>query len=235
MSSFIYAVLVAFVVFLLVIGIRVLGSTELGRVKKVIPLFTLNGTFTILLIVAAIVVFLCGVYFPMLKSPQPSEIGTMFWKNWLWSFIFVGILYFLVEKIKDATMKKTSRTFLSIVVFLVAIGFPVWNWVVEQSRVSTPASRQVEIPLASAPISTWPKIILQPGGKSERIPVPPGMRAMVDGSRLCVHTVYSDGHECVRASEGEGSGTVCPDGQVTGAYVTNEAKETNIVSYAFAQ
>jgi len=110
---------------------------------------------------------------------------------------------------------------------MVFIVFSPYFWVAEPTKIA----KQPEIPLTSMDVSEWPKLTIPAKGKSGHIPVPPGMRMAVNGSRIRVHTMYSDGQECVSASEG--SGQSCPNGIVTGTYVTNEANETNIVSYAY--
>jgi hypothetical protein len=88
-----------------------------------------------------------------------------------------------------------------------------------------------DTPLASQPVSEWAKLTIPVGGKSRIISVPPGMHAVVTGTRATLHTVYTDGHESEIAIESAGSN---PDGPIAGIYVTNEAKTPNIVYYAFA-
>jgi len=107
----------------------------------------------------------------------------------------------------------------------------------QQKSEKTPAQatqtisrQQAKIPLASEPVAEWAKLILPPNGKSERIPVPPGMEFRVSGRGADLHTVYSDGHESVISVE---SGESNPSGPIVGEYVTNRTNETNIVSYAF--
>lgn len=122
---------------------------------------------------------------------------------------------------------------LAVVISIAIIASLVHKHNAQKQLTASQSSSRSEVPLASAPLSSWSKLVIPANGKSERFPVPPGMRPMVSGSRLRVHSAYSDGHECVRASEGEGSETVCPNGIVTGVYVTNVANEPNMVSIAF--
>jgi len=100
----------------------------------------------------------------------------------------------------------------------------------EEKAKNIAGTTTTRIPLASAPIAEWPKLVLEPGG-SEQIPVLYGMQTIVEGSRADIHTVYADGSEHVVLIE---SGRSNPDGQIVRAYVTNRMQETNIVSYAFA-
>ena len=103
----------------------------------------------------------------------------------------------------------------------------------EKGATSPPShSSHAELPLASKPIAEWPTLTLPAKGKVE-LPTPqPGMHAMVNGDKLLVHTVYRDGHECIRASEGTGADVICPDGAVK-VYVSNVMKEPNTISYAY--
>jgi len=83
-----------------------------------------------------------------------------------------------------------------------------------------------EIPLASAPLSSWPKLVIPANGKSGRISVPPEMHVITTdevGSRL--HNVYQDGSECVEA---------CTDGPLAGVYITNDSGKEITISYSFA-
>jgi len=75
----VYVILVGFIAFLLIIGIRVFSSTGLRRTKKVVPSFNLNVVFTILLIVfigAAIYLGFNKIadMYSSSKSSQKSEI-----------------------------------------------------------------------------------------------------------------------------------------------------------------
>ena len=97
--------------------------------------------------------------------------------------------------------------------------------------VTNEASESTKIPLASTPVAQWPKIVLPPGGKSERIPVPQGMRVAMDGEDFRFHCVYRDGHEESFGKREES----CPNGDMPFVYAMNgRKKEPNIVSYAYA-
>jgi hypothetical protein len=87
---------------------------------------------------------------------------------------------------------------------------------------STPTT--VAIPLASSPL------VIPAGAESERISVPKGMHVVWGGRGFRVTCVYGDGH---KISYGAGEAP-CPTGDMPFVYATNEAKETNIVPYAFA-
>ncbi len=113
---------------------------------------------------------------------------------------------------------------LAVVTILAVI---IW----EPGTPSKPPERATrsEVPLASAPRSTWLKLVVDPGGTSKRIPLPLRMHhIVVAGNKYQLHTVYADGREC--ASFGK---ETCPEGAVTEYYVTNEAQDKDILSYAF--
>jgi energy-coupling factor transporter transmembrane protein EcfT len=191
-----------------------------------------SNVLTVLLIIAGIVVFYFGVYSPSWKNPSLAEVVNQSRNNWFWVLLFAGILAILIARIAGGATKTLQRFLVGALLFLFII-LPVWFWMVgtgtSNAMRSSPRS---EIPLANTPVSTWTKIVLQPCGMSERLSVPIGMSMKVIGSRANLHTVYSDGHECVIPLESDKSN---PDGPIAGVYITNEAKEINIVSYAFVR
>ena len=192
-----------------------------------------SDILTVLFVIAAIVVSWLGIYSDSpWKNPTLANTGSWSQNHWLWILILAGIIAILIVRIFSGKTATTLQAVLWVAVFMLLICFPTWNGIVGTSNTPQASSRS-EIPLASAPVSTWTKVVLPLGGK-ENIPVPSGMRAMVSGSKLRVHTVYADGNECVRASEGAGSDTVCP-GQGIGVYVSNAANETNIISFAYEE
>lgn len=88
----------------------------------------------------------------------------------------------------------------------------------------------LEIPLASSPQSSWPKLVMPANGESEAISaVPPYMHVVAKGDNFLLHTVYRDGRRCT-------FGQPCPgglDGPIEKVYATNKAPVTNIIIYAF--
>lgn len=121
---------------------------------------------------------------------------------------------------------------LGLVLLLVGMGYSVYIY----KKTSSPQQEKPEkathivrseIPLASSPQSSWPKLVMSAGGRTELIPVPPQMHIVMNGNDFRVHNVYQDGHECA-------FGESCVAGPLKGNYATNEAKGTNIISYAFA-
>ncbi len=82
------------------------------------------------------------------------------------------------------------------------------------------------IPLASMPRSSWTKLTIPPGERSETFAIPPGMRGVIEGSKFLVHNVYENGSECAANEKCGGSSAL--------AYVTNEDKVNwNVVSVHF--
>jgi len=145
------------------------------------------------------------------------------------------------EKESTEKIKKFRKTARNAIVAIAVIAMLTISTCVGSSYITTHRQQseqkrsQARIPLTSDPGATWPKLTLPPkiGGRVS-IPLEPGKNAEIDGDNLRVHSVYSDGHECVRASEGEGSGTVCPSGGVTETYVTNKIAKEHVIRYAYA-
>lgn len=129
----------------------------------------------------------------------------------------------------------TKWVLLIVVTFAVIVGIMLLVASVKRDRAKVaqamPQYQQqtTTIPLASSPQSSWPKLVLAADGRSENIPIPPGMRIVMSGNGFVLHTMYTDGHECSFEESG-----VCPVGAYTGSYAKNKVSETNIVAYAFA-
>lgn len=86
--------------------------------------------------------------------------------------------------------------------------------------------QQTTIPLATSPQSSWPKLVIPANGKSQDIVVPAGMHITLIGDGFVLHSIYVDGHECT-------SKEICPNGYITGTFITNEAPTANTIAYAF--
>lgn len=85
-----------------------------------------------------------------------------------------------------------------------------------------------EIPLASSPQSSWPKLVIPAGEKkSERVTVPPSMRTTMIGDKFRLLIIYQSGRECVIPDQ------TCPAEPQAAVHALNDSRETNIVSYAF--
>lgn len=133
--------------------------------------------------------------------------------------------------ISEYTKKWLWRVFIAISMI---IGIIIFSSLVRNCDNQTPEksliATQTNIPLASAPVTEWPKLTIPAGGRSERIQLPLGMHHItVIGNNYLLYSVYQDGHECWSFGQ-----ETCPDGAVTEYFVTNEVSEMNIVSYAFA-
>ena len=184
----------------------------------------------ILLGIGGVVVFYEGLYTSTMESPSFSTLGSWSWHRWLPLFLLWGILAALVAIYGKGWAKTLQKVLVGTMLFLF-VGAPIIGSLVGidyRSSLSPQYNLRSDIPLASAPQSSWSKLVIPAGGRSELVPVPPGMYIVMAGNGFINHTVYRDGHEC------SFSGTQCPDGAVAGNYATNETQETNIVSYAFA-
>lgn len=163
---------------------------------------------------------------------RPTDAGRLGWTYWLPLLIIWGVLAALValnSKTLGAAAGVLQWVFAGVMVALLVI-LPLWHWVESPSVGASQVARS-EIPLASSPQSSWPKLVIPAGGRSERIPVPQSMHVVMGGENFRFHCVYRDGHE---ESFGKG-GSSCSDGNMPYVYATNEnSKDVNIVSYAYA-
>ncbi|MFA6278473.1 MAG: hypothetical protein WCS97_00050 [Candidatus Paceibacterota bacterium] len=193
---------------------------------------------SVLLTVIGVIILIFGLYASKLENPSLAGVASWGPSRWLWILILGGIAAALIG-INAKELGKAAgvlQTIVVVTVVMLIIGFPIINWFATPSSSgnSGSAAKQPSVPLASAPLSEWKPITLPPRGQVD-LSIPEGKRAMVSGSKLRTHAVYQDGHECVRASEGEGSDTVCPDTPpAIRAYVTNESDEINNISYALS-
>jgi len=182
--------------------------------------------WTILLVITGAIVLHHGLYASKLETPSLASTGSWSQDHWLWILVFAIILAILITRILSGGTAAMLQTILWVSVFLLLIGFPAWNGIVGTSNTHQPSSRS-ETPLASSPQSSWLKLTIPAGGRSAHIPVPPDMHMTAVGNNFRLHNVFVDGSECA-------FGEQCTDGPLAGVYVTNEAKGTIIVSYAFA-
>ena len=158
-----------------------------------------------------------------LESPDLKTVwaGTKF--VWLWALLgCIGM--FVLGSVFPRFKILQGLSLLAFVLLFVV--FPILGWITGPSTPSTHATR-TEVPLASSPQSSWPKLVIPAGGKSELIAVPPGMHIVMNGNNFRVHNVYTDGKDCA-------FGESCIAGPLVGNYAKNEAQTTNIVVYAFA-
>jgi hypothetical protein len=159
---------------------------------------------------------------------RPADVGSWGFDKWLPLLILWGIIAALIVLNAESGTAKTLQLVLAGVMVALLVVFPLWHWIEKPSAGTSHATRS-EVPLASSPQSTWPKLVIPAGGRSELIPVPQGMHVtMVGGNKFRLHTVYQDGSECA-------FGDSCPISPQKGVYAKNEATDTNIVSYAYVQ
>ncbi|MFA5744774.1 MAG: hypothetical protein WC887_01010 [Candidatus Paceibacterota bacterium] len=199
-----------------------------GKDDQTNPNWFKNNLWTVILVLVGVVIFIFGIF--LKKSPDLADVGSWSRNHWLTILILWGIIAGLIA-LNAGKAAKTLQAVIATIVFALFIGFPIIGWVADSGSTDQhrAVSAQASIPLASAPVAEWPKIILPPGGKSELIPVPSGMHIVMNGDDFLLHNVYTDGHE---SAFGEPS---CVDGPLAGAYATNKTRKTNIVSYAFSK
>jgi len=159
---------------------------------------------------------------------RPADVGS--WSQNYWFPILIcwgtGAVIIKINEKSFGTAAKTLQWILAVMVFIVLIGFPVWSWLAKPNSHSGACS---EIPLASEPVSAWPKLVMPAGGKSKNVPVPQGMHVVMNGEDFHFHCVYLNGHDI-----SFGKGGSCPSGNMPFVYATNDrVDEQNIVSYAY--
>lgn len=105
------------------------------------------------------------------------------------------------------------------------------------SPASSPFVRQeaslpeTEFPMSNLPFSKWPKLQMAAGtgSKTVRIPVPPGMRVLMNGDAFRYNCVYADGTE---KSFGAGEKD-CAYGPMLYVYASNLSPDPNVIAYAY--
>ena len=183
-----------------------------------------GGFWSIVLTVVGAVVVYWEFQIPV------AGIRAWSWGHWLPLLTGWGIVSLLISFNSNifGTREKLLRRALSIAMAMLLVGIPIGGWIMSPSVGAPQRAVRSVIPLVSS-AQSWQKLVIPAGGRSERIPVPPGMRIVMVGNRFLNHTVYQDGSECTFNIQ-----KPCPNGAVVGNYATNETRETNIISYAFA-
>lgn len=143
-----------------------------------------------------------------LQAPSLAEVVE--WKSTYWLPILVGLAIVYALAGYATTVTEVARAIVLAVAFMLFIGFPVWVW-------------------ATGP-STAPVLSMAPGGKSELVAVPSGMRVVMHGEDIRYHCMYQDGHE-ESFIKGE---PACKDGRMPFVYATNlRTDKGNAVTYSY--
>lgn len=141
---------------------------------------------------------------------HPADMSTWSREHWLPVLLIWGTFAALIALNMSGAAAKTLQWMLAVVAFVLFIGFPVWVW-------------------ATGP-STAPVLSMAPGGKSELVAVPSGMRVVMHGEDIRYHCMYQDGHE-ESFVKGE---PACKDGHVPFVYATNlRTDKGNAVTYSY--
>lgn len=188
------------------------------------------GTLILTALVATALRGTHGTLSHIIESPSFITLWAGVKMCWLWILIALIVGGFVLPK---------KHTWVLLPIFiLLFIVVPFGAWVTTPSIAATQLTMQSSsiptcdlhsgIPLECWPKPMWPRLVIPPRAKSERILVPVGMRIVMDGNQFLNHTVYRDGKDCAFG------GSPCPNGDVVGNDATNESDETNVVSYAFA-
>ncbi len=169
------------------------------------------------------------VYWGFNTQIRPADAGSWSWNHWLPLLILWGIVSALIAlnaKSLGAAAKVLQGVLMGVM-FLLFIGFPALVWIKGDEKPSPQHATRSEVPLASSPQSTWPKLVIPASGESEQVVVPPSMRTRMIGDQFRLRIVYQDGTECILPSPN------CPAKPQRAVYAVNDSKEKNIVSYAF--
>ncbi|MDE2173300.1 MAG: hypothetical protein KGJ31_01715 [Patescibacteria group bacterium] len=184
-----------------------------------------SNLLTILLLAGIAAIIYWGLYAPVVGSPSMSAVGSWGRDHWLPILILYAVFAALVAMYAKKEWAGTLQRVLAGIVFMLFVGASIIGSFVGSGN--SPGNTRSNIPLASAPQSSWPKLVMAAAGESARIAVPLKMHVVMVGSNFLLHNVYQDGHECA-------FGESCADGSLASVYATNKADETNVISYAFA-
>lgn len=224
--TYLYATLTVLVAFLAIIGIRVLGSKKLGGIVWLKGVFssgtsTLSVVVTILLIVAAMVVSIWGLYIHAeWSNPHPATIGSWGRGHWFSLLLLWGIVAALIWLNAEKATAKTLQWVLAGVVATTLVVFPLWGWA------TSPAAPAHAI--AATRATEWHQLNLAAGEESEGIEVPVGTRLAFDGDEgIVLRTVYADGSMCITPRE------ACPKKPIANSFLVNEATTSGKVVYTF--
>lgn len=175
--------------------------------------WSMKYLWVIPLIIVGVAIFYFGVNPLGWKSPNLVDVVAMKNAYWFHILVVLTILYFLATRAEKKETKEATQAVVATVAFMLFVGFPAWVWV-------TGPSSSNEANTLSMP----------PGGKSNRVAVPPGMRVVMNGKDIRYHCMYADGHE---ESFVEG-GAPCSSGHVPFVYATNlRPSEPNAVTYSY--
>lgn len=188
--------------------------------------------WSILLVIAGLVIFFQGIYFSNAwESPSFALVGRWSWTHWLQLFALAGIGSALL-KLQKERLGAAESVLQSLLVTVMVTAFlvcPVIGWFegvgASSHRVQQPASSEsYKQPNKAMMLS------IEPGGKSERIPVPFQMHVVMNGKDFRFHCVYADGHE-ESFITGE---RPCSDGDMPFVYATNtRGNEPNVITYSY--
>jgi hypothetical protein len=136
---------------------------------------------------------------------------------------------------RTAKIRKEVREALyagtALVVIILAIAW--WNTAPSSKSVVAAHEKAVTelvVPLTTRPFDKWPKIGMEPGGKSIIMPVMKLTRPVIRGSDFWITCVHEDGR---KTELGLNDGGPCPGDDVAFQYVNNTKNITNHLSYAY--
>lgn len=223
-------IILLFAVLIVGTGIRVLGSAGLNGaatwLKKVSPGLSSKGLFYFLLSIAAI---------GLLQWLYQSNPTILSLSDWVWDHLVFSIVV-------AAVLTGLAKCFLPEqewaiwVASVILVALLVVHLVAGQSSTIPPhrpvhsgRSALLKKPPANQPHSRWKRVWVPAGSRSAFIPLPYGMHnIVVQGEKYQLYTRYEDGYECHSFGD-----ATCPDGEVTGNYIVNEAGEDSAPNDAF--
>lgn len=197
------------------------GKGKKGRLMKYwwsIPL---------VLIVGAVVWGLLWGTAPSLEAPSLKTVWGGTKNYWLWIVVILAIPFFVLYAVQKP-WAKALQWLLAVTALMLFVFFPV---LVGIRGDETPNSHQrSEIPLASSPQSSWPKLVIPSGigSESELIHVPPGTQLSVAGYKFRLYNVYQDKTRCAYEND-------CKIAPLAGVIAVNESADENILHYAYSK
>lgn len=162
-----------------------------------------------------------------LEAPSLKTVWEWTKNHWLWIVLILVILLFL-PSVFAKTWLKPLPWLAAITAFMLFVLFPVLVGI--QGDENPNSHQRSEIPLASSPQSTWPKLVIPPGigSESELIHVPPGTQLSIAGYKFRLYNVYQDKTRCAYGND-------CKIAPLAGTIAVNESADENIIHYAYSK
>lgn len=165
------------------------------------------------------------------QAPAMAEVSTWSWDRWISLAILTGLIVAIIYLLAEAKVAGTLMWIPIGVIGFLLLGAPFFAWIQAPSTTSSAAVASRQIPLATKPLSQWPKLGINPGARSIILPVFGDMRPVIgEGSGYILYCEFLDGRSFAV------SGNRCPREELIQAYAVNTRDDITItLSYAYEQ